>query len=74
MICCASWPGVEPVGTKPVVLEFPLGSTTLTTTTAIAATTASAPAITMITSLRLFRSGGLPCLPVGAGGRMYGGS
>ena len=52
MICCASWSGEFPVGTKPVVL--PPGVTTVTMTVTIAATTASTPAVAAMMTFRRF--------------------
>ncbi len=52
VISCASWPGVVPVGMKPVVCAVLLGRTTKTTVAAIAATTAMIPAMMAVRRLR----------------------
>ena len=59
MICPASCPAELPVGTKPVEFAFPPGTTTVTITAAIPATTASAPAVTAMMTFRDFL--GRPC-------------
>lgn len=64
MICWASWPGELPLGTKPVVLPLP-GVITVTMTATIAATTATAPAITAMMNFRRFP--GRACLLGGSG-------
>jgi hypothetical protein len=55
VICAASCSGELPVGVKPVVLGWLLGTITMTTAAAIPATTASAAAVTTTMNVRRFR-------------------
>jgi hypothetical protein len=59
VICSASAPAELPVGEKPVEFAFPPGTTTMTITAAIPATTASTPAVTAMMTFRGFL--GRPC-------------